>query len=146
MDLAPLLGTPGVTVEAPFAQAARGGFFLLAAEPLRADPAAVAARLSGAPESGALATVCGTRRTGLRRTATGSHERFAQLLRGARVVGADVDLHEDERGVYGVTGRPLGDLPARDPGARPALDPREVLRACAEQFGLTELTKASDHR
>ena len=115
MDLAPLLGTPGVIVEAPFAQAARGGFFLVAAEPLRDDPAAVAARLSGAPESGALAMVCGTRRTGLRRTATGSHERFAQLLHGARVVGADVDLHEDERGVYGVTGRPLGDLPARDP-------------------------------
>ena len=142
MDLAPLLGTPGVTIAAPFAQAARSGFFLIAAEPLRDDPAAVAAWLSGAPESGALATVCGTRRTGVRRTATGTHERFAQLLRGARVVGADVDVHEDERGVYGITGRPLGDLPARDPGARPALDPRQVLRACAEFFGLGELRAA----
>jgi len=138
-DLAPLLGTPGVDVEAPFAQAGRTGFFLLAEEPLREDPAAVSARFAGLPESGAVATVYGTRRTALRRTATGTHERFAQLVRGARVVGADVDLHEDDRGVYGVTGRPLGDLQARDPGARPALDPREVLRACAEHFDLTGL-------
>ena len=104
MDLAPLLGTPGVRVEAPFEQVARRGFFLLASEPLAEDPAAVSARFAGAPESGALAAVHGTRRTAVRRTATGTHERFAQLLRGARVVGSDVDLHEDERGIYGVTG------------------------------------------
>jgi hypothetical protein len=139
VDLGPLLGTPGVQVEAPYEQVARRGFFLLAAEPLPEDPAAISARLAGAPGSGALAAVHGTRRTAVRRTATGTHERFAQLLRGARVVGSDVDLHEDERGVYGVTGRPLGDLAARDPGARPALDPREVLRACAEHFALDEL-------
>jgi hypothetical protein len=139
VDLAPLLETPGVEVRAPFAQVARRGFFLLAEEPVAEDPAAISARLAGAPESGALAAVHGTRRTALRRTATGTHERFAQLLRGARVVGAEVDLHEDERGVYGVTGRPLGDLPARDPGARPGLDPREVLRACEEEFELDAL-------
>ena len=54
-----------------------------------------------------------------------------------------MDLHEDERGVYGVTGRPLGDLEARDPGARPALDPREVLGACAEHFGVDDLRAAA---
>jgi len=137
-ELAPLLGTPGVSVQAPFEQAARDGFFLLAEEPLREDPAELSARF-GADAAGAFAPVVGTRRTGVRRTATGTHERFAQVVRGARVVGADVDLHEDARGVYGITGRPLGDLPARDPGARPALDPREVLRACGEQFGLDAL-------
>jgi len=142
-DLAPLLGTPGVSVEGPFAQAARDGFFLLADEPLREDPAELSARFAGAPSSGAFAPVVGTRRTGVRRTATGTHERFAQVVRGARVVGADGDLHEDARGVYGITGRPMGDLPARDPGGRPELDPREVLRACAEHFGLDSLRAAA---
>lgn len=143
VDLAPLLGTPGVQVAAPFEQAARRGFFLLASEPLPEDPAAISARFAGAPARGALAAVHGTRRTAVRRTATGTHERFAQLLRGARVVGSEVDLHEDERGVYGVTGRPLGDLEARDPGARPAFDPREVLGACAEHFGVEDLRAAA---
>ena len=83
VDLAPLLGTPGVRVEAPFEQVARRGFFLLASEPLPEDPAAVVSvRFAGAPELGALAAVHGTRRTAVRRTATGTHERFAQLLRG----------------------------------------------------------------
>ena len=67
-DLAPLLGTPGVDVEPPFAQAARTGFFLLAEEPLQEDPAAVSARFAGVRRSGALAAIYGTRRTGLRRS------------------------------------------------------------------------------
>ena len=73
VDLAPLLGTPGVQVAAPFEQAARRGFFLLASEPLPEDPAAVSARIAGAPATGALAAVHGTRRTAVRRTATGTH-------------------------------------------------------------------------
>ena len=75
---------------------------------------------------GALAAVHGTWRTAVRRTATGTHERFAQLLRGAgRRLG-----RRPARGRARHLrrhGRPLGDLHARDPGARPALDPREVL-------------------
>ncbi len=150
-DLDPLLGTPGIssafgaTVEAAtgsFRRIARDGFFLAASEPLREDPAAISADLAGAPRSGAFAGVVGTRRTGARRTATGTHQQFEQIVRGARLVGGDLRTHHDDAGVYAVTGRPLGDLAARDPGAAPELESREALETCAERFDLDDLRDA----
>lgn len=148
-DLDPLLGTPGIpsaafgdTVDVAngvFTQGARGGFFLLADNQLREDPAAVSAAITGAPQSGAFAASCGTRRVRARRTATGTHTQFEQLVRGSRVVGGDVSVHEDEGGVFAMTGRPLGDVAERDPGAAPELDNREALQTCADRFELDDL-------
>jgi hypothetical protein len=150
-DLDPLLGTPGIgsafgaTVEAEhgsFRQITQGGFFLQAPEPAPDDPAALSAALSGAPTSGALVSVVGTRRTRARRNATGTHSQFEQIVRGARLVGGDLRIHQDAEGVFAVTGRPLGDLAARDPGEAPELESREALQTCAERFELDELREA----
>lgn len=150
-DLDPLLGTPGIssafgaTVEAAtgsFRQITQGGFFLEAFEPVQEDPAAVSASLAGAPTSGAFADVVGTRRTRARRTATGTHAQFEQIVRGSRLVGGDLRTHQDDAGVYAVTGRPLGDLAARDPGEAPELESREALQTCAKRFGLEDLHSA----
>jgi hypothetical protein len=53
-------------------------------------------------------------------SATGRHLVVQQTMRGADVVGARFQLHvgEDQR-PFGLTGRPIGDLPARDPGEPP---------------------------
>lgn len=143
-DLGAVLGTPGLeadavgeTVEAvggAFAQHAEQGFFLLAEKPVEQDPLEVSAALSGAPTSGLFAAVSGPVRRYARNTATGTHIQIDQLVRGARVVGSEMRVHEDERGVFAVTGRPLGDLAARDPGRAPPLATQDALDTCAERF------------
>jgi hypothetical protein len=143
-----VLGTPGVpqaafgetvmTARAAFTQAADEGFFLLADEPLERDPAEVSAAIARLPDEGRLASLCGTRRRSTHRTATGTHQHFQTLLRGARIVGSDVRLHQDGRGVFAVTGRPLGDTADRDPGPAPLTDDREALASCRERFGVDD--------
>jgi hypothetical protein len=145
-DLDPLLGTPGIaagafgeTVSAAsgsFAQKARRGFFLMAEQPADDDPATVSAGLAGVPDSGAFASVCGTRINRVHKSSTGSHIHSEQLIRGAPVIGADSRLHKDDRGVFAITGRPLGDLTSRDPGPAPDFDAAEAIATCEERFEL----------
>lgn len=103
-DLAPVLGTPGLeprsggtslsTPAGIFAQRAERGFFLTAEQPVREDPLAVSAALSGAATSGFFASVSGPRRRLARRTETGTRIDVEQLVRGARVVGGEMRVHE----------------------------------------------------
>lgn len=148
-DLGPLIDTSGLPTAAfgenvliadsPFAQSARRGFFLTTTEPLREDPAAVSAALAGVPQTGAFASISGTRLIRARRTATGIHGEFEQLVRGAPVAGGNVRLHSDESGVFAITGSPVGDLSYRDPGPAPLFDNSEALQTCAERFEIDDL-------
>jgi hypothetical protein len=143
-DLGPVLGTPGLELQpggtplptpgGTFAQRAERGFFLTAEQPVQADPLAVSAALSGAPTSGFLASVSGPRRRRARRTETGTHIDVEQVVRGARLVGGEMRLHQDGGAVFAVTGRPLGDLTARDPGEAPPLAIADALSTCQERF------------
>jgi Fungalysin metallopeptidase (M36) len=72
------------------------------------------------------------------RTATGTHVDVEQLVRGARVVGSDVRVHHDDDGVFAVTGRPIGDLPDRDPGPPPESAEHEAIDTCAQRFELED--------
>jgi hypothetical protein len=144
-DLDAVLGTPGLpqsfgaTVAAAgieFVQAATRGFFLRTDQPRSLDPVELSAELSGEPRSGVLAEVSAPRRRRARNTATGTHLEVDQIVRGARVVGSEMRVHSDDRGVYAVTGRPLGDIAGRDPGAPPPVINEEALEACAERFDL----------
>jgi hypothetical protein len=145
VDLSPLRGTPGLfvtdpgdTVDTPsgqLIQAARHGMFLRAPGPLSVDPAEISSSLAGIHPSSHV-PINGTRRSALRRSATGIHSQFEQLIRGAPVVGSEIRVHHDVRGVFAVTGRPLADIEARDPGPAPKPDDAEALAACSESFGL----------
>ena len=153
VGLGPLVGTPGLepasfgdTVHAQqgtFIQSARRGFFLTAAEPLSGDPLEISTGLTGPRSSGGFPSVLGARRRRVRSTRCGTHSHFEQLVRGARVIGADVRVHHDERGVFAVTGRPVADLESRDPGTAPAIDARSALEACATRFTLDEAPHAA---
>jgi hypothetical protein len=148
VDLDPLLGTPGIpsasigeTVDAAdgsFIQAADRGFFLVAHKPVRQDPVEVYAALAGAPESGAFATLTGTVRRQVRQTEVGTHVQVEQLVRGSRVIGSEARVHSDQDGVFAITGSPLGDISARDPGPAPPMDHDAALKTCAERFELDE--------
>lgn len=61
-------------------------------------------------------------------SATGVHTVLQQQVRGHDVVGGRLLVHQDVVGAYSVTGRPIGDLGARDPGPPPAVD-RDRARA-----------------
>lgn len=145
-DLDAVLGTPGLpqaalgeTVSAggsAFTQVSDQGFFLLSEQPLRRDPLEVSAELGGAPTSGLLAAVGEPRRRRVRNTATGTHIEVEQLVRGARIVGGEMRVHHDSRGVFAVTGRPLGDIISRNPGPAPPVATEEALETCAERFEL----------
>lgn len=144
IDLDPLVGTPGLPQAGPgegirtavgeFVQGDGNGFFIRPRARLTRDPAEISAGLSGAGRSGTAKSVLGTRRRRLRTTASGTHADFQQLIRGAPVIGADVRVHQDSQGVFAVSGRPIGDLGERDPGAAPPFEPSEALRTCAERF------------
>jgi hypothetical protein len=145
-DLSAVLGTPGVpqlafgdtmsAASGSFAQAADRGFFLRAEEPVDEDPVALSAAIAGAPTSGAFASVTGARRKRSRRTATGTHVETEQLVRGARVIGSELRLHEDEEGVFAITGRPLGDIAERDPGPAPPVYEHDAIHTCEQRFEL----------
>jgi Fungalysin metallopeptidase (M36) len=147
-DLDPVLGTPGVPElafgetmtagDGSLVQAAHRGFFLVAEAPLHEDPVALSAAIAGTPESGAFASVAGPRRRRARQTATGAHVEVEQLVRGARVIGSEVRLHEDDAGIFAVTGRPVGDIAGRDPGPAPTFDLHEAIDTCAERFEIEE--------
>jgi hypothetical protein len=148
VDPAPLLGTPGVfesgrgqslaLTASEFVQRADRGFFLISDVRSSHDALEAAAAVTGTLPSGAFETPEGARRKRVRRTATGSHVEIEQLVRGARVVGGDVRVHANRGGVYAITGRPIGDLPARDPGPPPAIDARAAAEACIERFELED--------
>jgi hypothetical protein len=152
-DLGPILGTPGLgdtahgnnldVLGGRFAQVSQDGFFLIAEGPIREDPVAIAADLMGTSASGAFAACSGMRLESERRSRTGTHLRFQQLLRGSPVLGTDVQLHAGDAGVYAVSGRPLHDIERRDPGAAPPLRELEALETCVERFELTELCACS---
>lgn len=146
-DIEPLIGTPGIEANAcgetvtvahsTFIQAAESGFFLRATGPVGGDPALVSAALAGVSEtSGAFASVSGSRIKRTRQSATGTHIQFEQLIRGARVVGADSSVHQDTHGVFAITGRPMGDLSSRDPGPAPRFDPQAAISICVSRFNI----------
>ncbi|MGH9149806.1 MAG: hypothetical protein ACRD0F_05640, partial [Acidimicrobiales bacterium] len=68
------------------------------------------------------------------RSASGRHVVGHQRVRGAEIVGARYRVHTDERGNVAITGRPLGDVAARDPGPRPAVPAEEAARGVRAQF------------
>ena len=151
-DAEPLLGTPGLQAAfgdnvraglANFTQAAPRGFFLQARKLRQDDPAVLGAAIGRVPRRGSKARLCGTRREKALRTATGTHVHMEQLIRGARVVGADLRVHQaEDNSVFAMTGRPLGDLESRDPGPPPPENAREARVACAERFGVEEMPRA----
>lgn len=73
-------------------------------------------------------------------SALGRHEVWQQVVRGAHVVGATYRLHEGPGGRVALSGRPLGDLAARDPGPRPATPVDVVRRAARAAAGLPART------
>ena len=145
-DIGAVLGTPGVPSAAfgesvrlagsSFVNTASHGLFLRAERPAARDPIEVSAELTGTPSSGVFASVSGPRRRSARNTRTGTHVQVEQLVRGARVVGGDMRVHQDDRGVFALTGRPLGQLAERDPGPAPPIDEAEALNTCLERFEL----------
>lgn len=148
VDLDPIVGTPGVpsssrgeSVSAAggsFVQASQQGFFLLAEQPLDRDPVEVCAELAGVPESGAFALSSGTRRREVRHTDTGTHMRVESLVRGARLIGSELRVHESAEGIYAITGRPIGEIAARDPGRAPVVNEAEALETCAQRFEIDD--------
>jgi hypothetical protein len=142
-----LLGTPGLSdialaqgirsTASEFIPRAVRGFFLTSDVRSSHDALEAAAVVTGTPPSRAFEMPEGARRKRVRRTATGSHVEIEQLLRGARVIGGDVRVHANRGGVYAITGRPIGDLSARDPGPPPATNVREAAETCIESFGLS---------
>jgi hypothetical protein len=148
VDMAPILDTPGIpstsrgeTVSAagtPFTQAAEQGFFLLAENPLSRDPVEVYADLVEMPASGAFAMASGTRQRDARNTDTGTHVRVESLIRGARVIGSELCVHQDDDGVFAITGRPLGEIGSRDPGPSPPIDQATAIDTCAQRFELED--------
>lgn len=67
---------------------------------------------------------------------TGMHIVGQQTLRGAEVVGARFRLHLERNRPYAFTGRPVGDLPGRDPGEPPTTRDRDAIDAIREHFQL----------
>jgi Fungalysin metallopeptidase (M36) len=63
---------------------------------------------------------------------TGRHVVAQQVIREHAVVGARFTVHLDAAGAYALTGNPLGDLTARDPGPPPPFDAAAV---CAQIGG-----------
>jgi hypothetical protein len=151
-NLDAVLGTPGLSqtafasieaAQGAFTQVAERGFFLSAEKPSPRDPLELGAEISGAARSGFMAATSGVRRRKARSTATGTHVDVEQHVRGARVVGGNMRMHQDDRGVFAVTGRPLGDLAERDPGPAPPAATDEALSTCAERFEQDEGLRAA---
>ncbi|MDQ3973523.1 MAG: hypothetical protein M3276_04175 [Actinomycetota bacterium] len=69
-------------------------------------------------------------------SATGTHTVCHQRVRGAEIVGARYRVHRDAGGNVTITGRPLGDVAARDPGSVPAVAPEEAARAARSLFDI----------
>src|SRR5215208_1231021 len=144
----PIVGTPGVAQAAfgdqvkagggSFTQATEKGFFLFTDSPVQDDPVEVSGALAGVRASGAFAPSASARRRRVRQTASGEHVHVEQLVRGARLIGADARVHRDSEGVFAITGRPLGDVTARDPGPAPTVDTHEAVDTCAQRFELDD--------
>ncbi len=63
-------------------------------------------------------------------SATGTHVVVQQMIRGAEVVGARFQLHVGhDRQLFGLTGRPVGDLHRRDPGDPPLTSESDAIAA-----------------
>ncbi len=70
-------------------------------------------------------------------SATGSHIVVQQTIRGAEVVGARFQLHlSEDRRPFGLTGRPIGDLSSRDPGAPPRTTEVDAIEAIRNHLKL----------
>ncbi len=70
-------------------------------------------------------------------THSGSHRIVRQELRGAELVGCRFSVHHTPGSTeMTVTGRPVGDLRAFDPGPRPDASPDGAQAAAREHFGL----------
>lgn len=76
---------------------------------------------------------------GSRQSGSGKHIVVQQMVRQTEVVGARFQVHLDEDDLpFALTGRPLGDLPNRDPGARPNWPEHAVVAATRQSLGLAE--------
>ena len=72
-----------------------------------------------------------------KRSATGTHVVVQQTIRGAEVVGARFQVHIDDDGrPFGLTGRPVGDIPARDPGEPPPTPDADATEAIRDVFNV----------
>lgn len=155
VDLSDVLGSPGLPAAGELAERASGAFkgaFRQAArvpQPFLFGEARE--RLAGDPEAQVNAFVGRLDRAlpdhelhpkdlkllVARRSATGSHLVVQQTVRDQEVVGARFQLHVDPTGrPYGLTGRPVGDLRAREPGDAPRRTRAEVSEALRSTFGL----------
>jgi hypothetical protein len=155
-DLSDVEGTPGVAPEGVATLLAdqfggeaadvappENGLFVVgrAPAPLESLPEALAAGVvipgvqeePGLTESAPLVSLT---------SATGTHVVFQQRLRGVEVIGARYSLHyRPGDTAYALTGRPVGDLPERDPGEAPTANgPADAAAAARARFAL-----AADH-
>lgn len=70
----------------------------------------------------------------------GTHVVLQQRIGEADVVGANMKVHFDPSGGFAVTGRPIGDLEAREPAGPPQASSGECARAAAEALGVDPAT------
>jgi hypothetical protein len=71
---------------------------------------------------------------------TGRHVVAQQQLRGFNVVGSRVTVHLDGGGAYALTGNPIGDLDARDPGPRPDRSEAEIRERVGQVFTVADVS------
>ena len=74
------------------------------------------------------------------RSVTGTHETWQQRVRGAPVLGAVYSMHHGPTGQLAMSGTPLGDLVARDPGPEPKRDLGTVRAAMRRELDLPKST------
>ena len=79
-------------------------------------------------------------------SAAASHEVYQQQVRGHDVVGGRVALHTGASGPFAVSGHPLGDLAARDPGPVPKAATRRVRDHIRKHWSVVDGARARRHR
>jgi hypothetical protein len=155
VDLADLVGSPGLPRPGELAERMSGAFGGAYAQRAEGDQpflfGEIADRLLGSPQA-KVSSFVGRLNDGLpdsqllpddmtvlvtKESATGTHLVVQQTLRGTEVVGARFQLHlGDDSRPYGLTGRPVGDLPSRDPGGPPRTSDIDAIDALRRHFGL----------
>jgi hypothetical protein len=169
IDLSDVLGSPGIHLDSRAVsdlESAVGGSWTLA-EPARGalDGVLLSGRLT-MPESAGVGAFAPVRRALTRRiiapaaagrragraagsadrlatlhSRTGRHEVWQQTVRGAPVLGAVYQTHQGPRGEVSFSGRPVGNLPERDPGPPPTVDARAVQAAMRVHQDLPKRTR-----
>lgn len=157
LDPTEILGTPGLPEPVAFADAISSGFKaewrqvspspeaqFLVGGPVRLAQGPATNKLSSllslieesVPEAHLGAESCSVLQE--TESASGVHLSAQQLVRGEEVLGARFKVHLNGDEAYAITGRPVGNIDAIDPGDRPPVSEVEVAAAVRHHFDLPQ--------